>query len=111
MIYEDFCKVYRDELPSYDYIDEIGDDVSELVIGQLYGAKYPGEVVESPSEAIFILANEIRKTVTVSTQKPLCLLYLKVILILKKGIVGKRTIRIIGVRRKDLCKIEKYEKK
>lgn len=63
MIYEDFCKVYRDELPSYDYVGEIGDDVSELVIGQLYGAKYPGEVVESSSEAIFILANEMRKEV------------------------------------------------
>ena len=29
----------------------------------------------------------------------------------EKSIVGKRTIRIIGMKPKDLCKVEEYEKK
>ena len=60
MVYEDFCQVYNDELPSYDYADELVDDISELVLGQLYGAKYPDEIVESYSAAIFRLTNDLR---------------------------------------------------
>lgn len=60
MVYEDFCKVYSDELPSYDYGDELLDDIPELVLGQLYGSEYPDEIVESPSSAIFTLANALR---------------------------------------------------
>lgn len=60
MVYEDFCQVYSDELPSYDYVNELAGDISELVLGQLYGKKYPDEIVESYSSAIFTLANDLR---------------------------------------------------
>lgn len=60
LIYEDFCKVYREEIPSYDYLDELIDDISEFTLGQLYGERHPGEIIESCSEAIFFLGNELR---------------------------------------------------
>lgn len=63
MVYEDFCNVYSDELPSYDYGDELYDDIPEFVLGQLYGSEYPDEIIESPSSAIFTLANALRTEV------------------------------------------------
>lgn len=68
IIYEDFCKVYRDELPSYEYTNELDSDISDLVLGQLYGKQYPDEIVERQAEVIFTLANELRYEV-ISTIK------------------------------------------
>lgn len=63
ILYEDFCQAYCDQYPSYVYMDELADDISEIALGQLYGAKHPGEIIESQTEAIFILANELRHEV------------------------------------------------
>ncbi len=63
IIYEDFCNVYCDESPSYYYLDEF--DVSPFVLGQLYGAKFPGEIVdtENDGEIIFIMAETYRSQI------------------------------------------------
>lgn len=63
MVYEDFCMADCEESPSYDYLYEVDGDISELVLGQLYGAKHSDEIIESYSEAIFILANDLRREV------------------------------------------------